>query len=118
MTQLFPSNFHPVPLAAKDAVKMPQSFGEKLNKNNTEWKSDGFPKTGQYTSGQERLGHLAKTQVESFIVKNIKSVGKLYDMVIEQFAALKDKRMFFQGEWNVILPACWSAFYMSNMCRW
>lgn len=48
-------------------------------------------------------------------MKKLKSVGKLYDMVIEQFAALKDKRMFFQGAGNVILPACWSAFYMSNV---
>lgn len=68
---------------------------QQLHKTKMEsnWRPS-YSKIGQYTCGQRRLGYLAKASLESFIVKNLKSIGKLYDMVIEDFAALKDKNCF------------------------
>ncbi|XP_044233122.1 zinc finger MYM-type protein 1-like isoform X2 [Thunnus albacares] len=47
------------------------------------------------TCGQERLGHLAKISMESFITEDLKSNGQLYDRVTEHFTTMKDRRMSF-----------------------
>lgn len=44
--------------------------------------------------GQDRLVNLAKISIDSVVV-DLKASGKFYDMVIDHFATMKDRRMAF-----------------------
>lgn len=47
------------------------------------------------TCGQDRLVNLAKISIDSVVVQDLKASGKFYDMVIDHFATMKDRRMAF-----------------------
>lgn len=48
-----------------------------------------------YLSGQDRLVNLAKISIDSVVVEDLKASGKFYNMVIDHFATMKDRRMAF-----------------------
>ncbi|KAL3045299.1 hypothetical protein OYC64_013543 [Pagothenia borchgrevinki] len=47
------------------------------------------------TCGQDRLVNLATISIDSVVVEDLKATGKFYDIVIEHFATMKDRRMAF-----------------------
>ncbi|KAL3066136.1 hypothetical protein OYC64_016142 [Pagothenia borchgrevinki] len=47
------------------------------------------------TCGQDRLVNLATISIDSVVVEDLKATGKFYDIVIDHFATMKDRRMAF-----------------------
>lgn len=48
------------------------------------------------TCGQDRLVNFAKISIDSVVVEDLKASGKFYNMVIDHFATMKDRRMAFR----------------------
>ncbi|KAK1906969.1 ABC-type transporter adrC [Dissostichus eleginoides] len=44
---------------------------------------------------QDRLVNLATISIDSVVVEDLKAAGKFYDIVIDHFATMKDRRMAF-----------------------
>ncbi|KAK1884976.1 Zinc finger MYM-type protein 1 [Dissostichus eleginoides] len=47
------------------------------------------------TCGQDRLVNLATISIDSVVVEDLKATGTFYDIVIDHFATMKDRRMAF-----------------------